>query len=376
MDPFDQLEQTLRQSGAGEGFDYLIRHFEQRHEYGRMFDAALMKKRHEMGLPLAPAAGLTMTPEQRQSYDDYTVAAARQAGQRFLEAGEIAKAWPYFRALGDAEPVRTAIDRLAPDQGNDAVIDIALGERLHPRKGFEVLLAQHGTCRAITVFHQYPDPATREEALALLARTLHTELIDNLRRVIERAEGAAPAGSTVGELIANRTEWLFGEYCYHVDVSHLMSVVRFAAESDEQRTLEMALEMAEYGTHLYGDLQYRGDPPFEDFHRDHAIYLNARLGRGVDEAIAHFRQKVASYDYDQIGTYPAQTLVRMLLKLGRPPEAVEVFEQFVGETDPAYLSCPPLDDLCRLARDFERLKGLARQQDDLLRYAAAVLEQG
>jgi tetratricopeptide (TPR) repeat protein len=270
--------------------------------------------------------------------------------------------------------LRDAIERLAPDQAEDPVIEIALGERLHPSKGFEFLLKRHGICRAITFFDQYPDPATREQSLALLSETLYHELAANLRAAIERTEGHAPDGARITDLIAGRDE-LFGEYSYHVDLSHLMSVVRLSADADDPGILARGLEMAEYGSRLHSTLSYRGDPPFEDFFRDSAIYLRARTGVAVEEAIAHFRAKVASYDYEEMSTYPAQVFVRMLLRLGRPQDAIQVFEQFLADTNPAYLSCPPLAQLCRMAGDYERLKQLARREGDLVQYSAALIAQ-
>ncbi len=72
------------------------------------------------------------------------------------------------------------------------MIQIALEERANPRKGFELLLARFGICRAITYFEQYPDRDTREECIALLVRTLHRELVESLRRAITKQEGTAP----------------------------------------------------------------------------------------------------------------------------------------------------------------------------------------
>lgn len=369
---FTQIDNSLRAGGARQALDQLIAHFAEQKEYSRLFEARLMRKRHELGLPLMPTGPLHVHGEALKAYDAEMLDAAKQAASLYLAEGRIAEAWPYFRALGDAAPVREAIDRMANEEGGEAVIEIALGERVHPKKGFAMLLAQHGICRAITLFDQYPDAATREDSLHLLAGTLHNELLSNLRAVIERNEGAAPTGESIARLIAGR-QWLFGEYSYHVDVSHLMSIVRMAAESDREETVAMGSGLAEYGSRLSSELQYKGEPPFEDYFRDYAMYLKARLGEGVEETIGHFRRRVASYDYEQIGTYPAQTLVRMLLRLNRPQTAVEVFEEFVGETDPNYLSCPPLAQLCQLSGDWERLRKLAERDQDLIRYAAALI---
>lgn len=370
---FASVEELARSANPSAALGLLVEHFRQHKEYSRLFEARLMKKRHELGAALMPTGHLHLHGDALKAYDAEMLEAAKEAARLYLDNGQLPEAWPYFRALGDVAPVRETIERLKPEEGSDAVIEIALGERVHPAKGFAMLLAQHGICRAITLFDQYPDVATREQALGLLARTLHGDLVSNLRAVIARNEGSAPEVDSIAPLIEGR-DWLFGEFCYHVDVSHLMSVVRLSIEADDREILSRAREMAVYGMRLHGELQPRGEAPFESFFRDHALYLGARLGENVDEAIAHFRGRVASYDYEQIGTYPAQVLIRMLLRLGRPAEAVEIFEQFVGETDPNYLSCPSLPQLCQLAGDYERLRKLAEKDGDLIRYAAAVID--
>lgn len=369
---FHSLDSLAQHQSPLQVLDYLVDHFHQQNDFARMFEARLMRKRFQLGLPLLPSGHLHLHSAAQKEYDAEMLAAAKDAARGYLQRGQIAESWPYYRALGDPAPVRQAIDELDPSAGTDAILEIALGERVHPLKGYTMLLAQHGICRAITLFEQYPDAATREDALTLVAQKLHQDLRDNLRNVIERNEGAAPSGDTIADLISNR-DWLFGEFCYHIDVSHLMSVVRMCAESDRESTLRLGRDLARYGMRLHSELQYKGDPPFEDFYRDHELYLGARLGDNVDAAIAHFRARVASYDYEQIGTYPAQVLVRMLLKLGRKQEAVEVFERWVGDTDPNYLSCPSLPQLCQMAGDYERMRKLAEKDGDAIRYTAALL---
>jgi hypothetical protein len=127
--------------------------------------------------------------------------------------------------------------------------------------------------------------------------------------------------------------------------------------------LRLALEMAEYGCCLSATFQTTGPPPFDDYCPDHAVYLKALLGQNVDAAIDHFRQKTAS----------AEVLVRLLLRVGRPGEAIEVFEQSLLDRDPSFLSCPDLPELCRQAGDFERLQKLSRNRNDPVGFLQATL---
>ena len=80
-------------------------------EYRQLFDARLMKKRWELGLPLvAQPAFADLPKEVQQSYQDGYVQAATEVGELYLADGDIPRAWTYFRALGNTKPVAEALD--------------------------------------------------------------------------------------------------------------------------------------------------------------------------------------------------------------------------------------------------------------------------
>jgi hypothetical protein len=372
---FESIEEALREGGAEAAFEQLARRFIEEKKYPQLFETRLMKKRLELGLPLIQTESPADFPSEiRKAYDAAMIEAARETGGLFLAAGEIARAWPYFRAIGEAAPIAEALERV--DAGPDAapLIEIAYQERVNPRKGFEMILALHGTCRAITFFDQYPDRATREQALELLARTLYEELVSSLQHAIAQAEGETPETRSVPDLIAGR-EWLFGEYSYYVDTSHIHSVVRYSLDSENPTTLRMALEMADYAAHLSPMFQMRGEPPFEDPFPDQTAWLRALLGERVEEAIAHFRKKADAAEAEQSGYAPAEYLVRLLLRLDRPGEALAMFQRYLADADPAHLMCPSALQLCQLAGDYRNLAGLAREKGDLLSFAAAAIQE-
>jgi len=344
VDLFSELEQTLDQPAAA--VHLLIERLAQEHRWAEWFQARLMLTRLELGsLP-----------------DDVQIEAAREAGKHYIEDGEILRAWPYFRALGELQPVIDAIENLNPEQFTEEILSLSFQERLNPKKALELLLASNGICRAITVFDQYPDPPTWEDALGMLTRALHEELAKNLQQAIANREGATHATRDIRELIAAR-EWLFGEYDSYVDASHLFGILRLAIESARPETLSLALEMAEYGCCLSGTFRPSTQPPFDDYCRDHVIYLKALLDQEVDAAIDHFRKK----------DHAAEVLVRLMLRVGRPGEAVEVFEHNLLDRDPAFLSCPDLAQLCQQAGDFDRLQKLSRERNDPVGFLQAAL---
>jgi hypothetical protein len=370
-DVFEQIEKAVRTGGAESGFDVLAQKLRDDKNFPLLFEARVIEQRYKMGLPPLRVDGVDDVPaDQRVAYDEALSQAAREVGSLFLADGDILRAWPYFRAIGDRMPVADAIEKL--DTAEDGVIQIALEERANPRKGFALLLARFGTCRAITYFDQYPDRDTREECIVLLVRTLHRELGESLRRAITKREGTAPAEQSVPELIAER-DWLFGDLDYYVDTSHLIAVIRFALDLADVQALRLAIELCEYGKHLSTQFKYKADPPFEDVYVDHAAYLSALAGENVDACIGHFLAKVRACDPVETGTAPAQVLVALLTRLKRYPEAIQASLDHLSQTAGEQLLCPSVPQLCQMAGDYTRLKQLARERGDLLSFTAATL---
>jgi len=246
LDDYDSLEETIRSQGVEAGFDLLIAKAREERNYRDVFSARVMQVRRRMRLPLIETeAALNLSGHDRTAYEDAVRDAARETGKLFLEAGDIASAWPYFRAIGETAPVTAAIENAPAATPVEALIDIAFREQVNPRKGFELILEHRGTCNAITWFGSMPAGDARRECLRLLLRTLYDELAASLRNHIERAEGVAPATSSVAELIAGR-QWLFEGNTYHVDTTHLTSVLRFSPELEDQPSMRLAVEIADY----------------------------------------------------------------------------------------------------------------------------------
>jgi hypothetical protein len=380
---FDLIEQAVASGGPASALHLIAQKFLTDKQYPRLFETRLMQKRLELGLPLIQLGAIETLPEPaRTQYESAVRAAARETGALFLADGDIQHAWPYFRAIGDRETIASAIETTEhleqPGQQIEALIDIALGERVHPPKGLELVIAQHGICRAITYFEQFPDLDRREECLILLVRTLHAELVANLKRGIESQEGQVPDTHCISELIVTR-DWLFGEFDAYVDTSHVINVVRFALDLpnqalEDQEAIRLALELCEYGAHLSPQFKMRGEPPFENIYADHAIYLQALLGENLDAAMEHFQGKIMAQDDPMAAIRSAQVLVGLLVRRERYQEAMQISLQHLSGVDANQLACPTLFQLCQLAGDSERLKELARTQGDLLSFAAGAIQ--
>ena len=378
---FETLDRALATSSPAEALDHLVRVLADRGEFRALLDARLLKARHDLGLPLVQAGSLADIPEPtRTEYEERYVEAIRDIGRRLLDAGEIGAAWAYYRAIAEKEPVAGAIEAYEPGEMDDRlgqVVEVAFNQGVHPRKGFRLILDHYGTCSAITAFDSLPaDEDTRISCADRLVRRLHDDLTANLRaEIARRGQPLPPEGTSVGDLVAGR-DWLFVDEGYHLDVSHLSATVRLSPMLTDPATIALAVGLTEYGRRLSERHRYEGDPPFEDNYQDHGVYLRALLGQDAEEGIAHFRAKLPAPDPDaRDEAIAAQVLVRLLARLGRNEEAVEVAAEHLAHLPDSALACPTVAQLCQSVGRLDRLAEIARGRNDLVNYAAAKLSK-
>lgn len=383
MDPaiFDDLKQRLASSGPAVAIDRLCSSLFDQKQFGELFYAKLLKKRHELGLPPLAANGDRDLPEKMQiAYEDGIREAGRTVGKLYLDEGNIPQAWVYFRMLAEPAPVKEALETYQFDENEDCqqVVEIAFHQGVHPRKGFDLILKRFGLCSSITTMSGREVPLADEDrayCIARLVNTLYEELAERLRADIERREGTLPEARTVRELLAGR-DWLFEDEFYHIDVSHLSSVVQMSIQLSAGEELAKARELCQYGIRLSTRFQYPGDPPFEQPYRDYGTYLAILAGDQVEEGLAAFRAKVESANPEEVGTYPAEVFVNLLLRLNRPEEALQVARKYLAKVDDRRLSCPSIADLCERTKNFQVLTDVALERQDPVNYLAALLAAG
>ena len=391
-DPFVLLESTIDQNGAEAAFDKLAGVLREQKKYPQLFEALLMKKRHELGLPLQGTESISDLPEEIQvEVETYYIEACREVGGLFLEDKNISGAWPYFRAIDEPKKVAAALDtwKIDPstedeDQLNqlDEIVEIALTQGANPRRGYDLVLDNYGVCRAITIFeHQFPYKGdVRESCGLMLIHRLYGDLVENVRSDVEsrrEAQGESKdvdlSNADVRTLIEGR-EWLFEGFGYHVDISHLQSVIRIGATMKDKDGLEKAIQMAEYGRNLGRDFQHPDPAPFEDFYNDYRIFLRAVKGEGIDGAVRYFTQKAERYTPDEEGRhFPGEVLVHLLDRLGRHDEAIEAFLKYLKDLSGPLSVSPELSALCDASGDYTKLLETAKEKDDLLQFAAGLV---
>ncbi len=376
----DLLDQALADGGRTALLDRLCETLQERGQFRELLDALLLKARFELGLPAVIDGPANSLPDpQRTQYEDRYVVALRTVGRLVLDSGDLVGAWPYFRVIGEKSPIVEAIEKYTPEDGDQRVghvIDVAFQQGVHPQKGFELILSQYGTCSAISSFEGLPpDEALRAHCAALLTRQLHEHLDANLRSEISRrGQPLPPAGAPLLALVSGKP-WLFADDAYHIDVSHLASVVRMAPLLTDPAVIDLAIGLTDYGRNLSKLHRYEGGPPFDMLYEDHAVYLRALRGQGVDAAITHFRGKLLAVGDEDRDSQPAQVLVRLLVRLGRLDQAVDVAAEHLAGLPESILTCPSLARLCARAGAAEKLAQSARARGDLVEYATALVSR-
>ena len=379
---FSELSKLRETTGAPAVLDRLAETLREQKQYHKLFDARLLKRKFELGLPLSRPSSLQDVPDdRRKAVEETYVVAAREAGELFLEQGDIPAAWMYLQVIREPAKVAQAIEKLpeSSDHSEQAerVMQIALYQGVNPPKGIRMMLKAHGTCSTITALDQVLanlNQEQRQECAKVMVRSLYRDLTESVRRQVQQRVPMLPPDASLRELLAGR-EWIFQGGGYHIDVSHLHSVIRFARSIDPPaEELDLALQMAEYGTRLDKPLQYAGDPPFDDFYPAHIEFFKILLGRDTDRALQFFREKLANEPDERDKPLLAYVLVDLLIRAGRQDEAVDVAGEYLtnlGE-DVSF----SFAELCVESGRLDALRRVQEQRGDLVGYAAALLQDG
>jgi hypothetical protein len=373
----DDLQTTLKTSGPEAAIDRLCAELKASKDFHGLFYALLMKKRHALGVsPLPTGSNQDLSPAVQPAFEEGIREAARTAGQLCLDEGNIPQAWAYFRMLGEPEPVAAALRKvqLAEDQDVQPLIEIALHHGVLPDRGFEWVLQRYGICSAITTLGgELPlTPEARAVCVRRLVRALHTELCARLRAEIAKQQSFEPTATTIGELIAGR-DWLFADDFYHIDLSHLNSVIQMAIQLDEGDELQLCRDMCGYGKKLSPRFRFQADPPFEDQYVDYDHYLSVLTKEDVEGGLAHFRAKAEAANPQDTGTFPIEVFVNLLLRIGRTAEALEVSRKLLAPLGDVRLSCPSFVELCQKTGNYRALAEVAREQGNAINFVAGLI---
>ena len=375
---FNELTNQFNEKGPEQALDHLCTTLEANKDYANLFYALLMKKRHELGITPIPTSPAQQIPEELHAqYEEAIRKAATSVGQMCLKESNIAQAYNFFNLLGDTSPVAQALENYSPAEEEDAepVVNIAFHQGVNPKRGFDLILDRWGICSAITILGSQEFPwgeEARDYCIKQVIRTLHAELTDRLINDISSHETAPDEKTPISELVQGRP-YLFGDDMFHVDLSHLSAVVQMSINLEACEERDIARELCEYGRRLSKQFQFRTEPPFDDLYADHAVYLDMLAGKNIEDGIAHFRKKVEDNNPENYGTFPAEVLVNLLLRLDRPQDALDVAKEYLKEAQDRPLSCPNLVELCEKTKNYQALSEISQQLNNPVHYLAGLL---
>ncbi len=377
--PFQELQRISEESGLEKALDFLEHHFRRDKSYFKLFEVLKMRCRNRLKLPLI----YTQQPDdldesEQRKLEDGLLDACREIGTLFFKSGQFQEGWMYLQPVGDKELSDKLVRSITPDEENiDGLIDVTITQGAAPGYGFRLLLNHYGTCNGITTFDTQAgrfDLATQKQMAHELLNHIYKELTENVRNAVQKngEELAAEPLGSLGELMDSIPHLTDGG-AHHIDTTHLASLMRIARAVDEPADLKKVSELARYGSHLHEDFQYPGSPPFEDTYVDYGFYYNALLGHDVDAAIAHFENKTKTHDADQVGPIAEETLVDLLVRLGRNDEAVTIMtERLLGKHEPLGIAPQPFE-VANTPETRARMKAFYETQEDLLGFAVSIL---
>jgi len=365
----------------------------ERRRWHALFDLRLLEARAALGLPVGGDLS-AIDARRRAALDELSLSACREVGWPLLDEGAVAAGWMFLRpavepaevaaklrALAAVSPSRAADDEATLARRQE-IVHVALWEGVDPALGLRLLLEDQGTCSAITAYEQAVArlPAARQQAAAtLLVEHLQREVTANLTADLTQrgivTPGTAPA-SISGLLAA--AGGLADDPSVHVDVSHLQSVLRIARVLTAREAIEKADELSLYACRLPEDVTYPGEPPFEDVGAASRLFYGAQLGRDVETAVRFFRRAAARARVEHAGTLPADTLVLLLWRLGRPAEAVHAaLERPADDGMPSLVQSsgmlPSLVEMAAAGDALDALRTACRERGDEITFAATYL---
>jgi hypothetical protein len=389
LDPalFDRIRVAVTAEGPKAAAEKLVTELRAAEDFRNLFYALLLRKRVELGVspfPTGPSSDLP--PETHEPYEDAIRAAGREVGYELLNRSRFQEAWTYFRMLGEHEPVRKALEAYTPGPDDDIypIIELAWQNGLLPKKGFDLVLDRHGVCSAITMVSSSDITSNadlRDYCIGRLIEALHTQLSERLRNDITGRGVVVPADTTVAEMLSRHPE-VMADDAYHIDTSHLSSVVQMSIHLPAGRGNELTQQLCEYGRRLSPGLRGRYDAPFDEGYDDYLVYLKViqgapappRMGNqaDVDAGLAHFRSK-AEREFAEGSTYAAQVYVNLLVRLNRHSEALAAAKAYLLREDERNMICPGVNELAKRAGDFDTIAEAAKARNDPVGYLAGLI---
>ncbi|OUT66324.1 MAG: hypothetical protein CBB70_10250 [Planctomycetaceae bacterium TMED10] len=377
---FREMKDCVHDQGPQEALQKLAARLQDQGRYHEYFEARLMQCRFQAGLPLGATFQTEEVPEEvRDQLEQSYLQICTETGRLFLGTDNLREAWMYLRTVDDREPMRQALHAMEVNEQNiDSVLEIAIYEGVDLAFGFKHLLAEMGTCNAITTYESVMPAHSitqRKQIAGLLVEHLHHELASNLCA----AMGTEPVAEQFATDELTRAladvEGTFGEYTVHVDASHLSSVVRFAEIIDDRKQLERAYDLTLYGQRLHENFQFPCPAPFEKIYDSHCQLFGAQLGKDVNAAVDYFRKQAQQAHQEEGAAWPVEVYVMLLDRLGQASDALLAGIELYPHDRQLEGVAPSLLELAAKSGDYAPLLEHYQRRGELLTFTAALIQQ-
>ncbi len=372
LDIFETLQQNQHDPAAA--VQQMVQYFRDQQRPIELFEALKMNVRQRLNLPLiAPEDEPRLVDDVDRQLESGLLDACREVGEMMISMGRVREGWMYLRPTGDVSHAADLLkDMEATDDNADELIQVLLHEGVDVGRGYQLLIDRNGTCNSITAYEQQVTMRGKRDRQAAARKLLdhfYAELSDAVRGDISRHEAPAGADETLGQMLQRRS-WLVTDGGYHLDTTHLASVIRIARVLDDTPSLQRAWELTQYGRRLNHQFQYPGDDPFIDFYPSHAAYFNILLGRDVEIGLDLFSRKATSADTQKTGTAAIEVYVDLLDRCGRPAAAIDLAIRLIPDSVPSQRVVPLLIDMAQRCGHYQPILEYCRRREDILGYAA------
>lgn len=102
-------------------------------------------------------------------------------------------------------------------------------------------------------------------------------------------------------------------------------------------------------------------------------YLGVLTGEDVEGGVAYYREQMEKNAAEGGGSFPAEVLVNLLLRLERPKEALAVARKHLVNADGQRLTCPGVAELAQQVGDYRTLAEAVREKGDAVHFLAGLL---
>jgi hypothetical protein len=143
---------------------------------------------------------------------------------------------------------------------------------------------------------------------------------------------------------------------------------------DDKEILALAMDLCRYGRQLSRNYHYPSEEPFGDLYLMSSYFIGTLLGENVESGLHQFLQKAESLSIEEHGTIAIETYVDLLSRIGRPKEAMNFLMKRMPPGERPFGIAPSLMELSCQARDFAPMLEQSKSKNDIIGYAAALLQ--